>query len=131
MATYGTRNGGTPDPRAALLAEIARTEAAIEWLRVQVEALGPDDLVGGTRFVRTRTKSDGEETTTTEAGVVRHGLVALYLEERHHLRGLCRDALRSDVEDQTGVSALDELASRRASARGAGPESGALPAGGP
>lgn len=114
--TYGTA-GAEQDPRAVLLAEIARTTAAVEWLAEQVKALDVDQLVKGTKFVRTTTTADGEKTTTAEAGVIRHGLIALYLEERHHLRGLCRDAMRMDIEEDTGVSRLDELAQRRAADR--------------
>lgn len=117
MSTYGTTSPDVPDPKAVLVAEIARTEAAVTWLAERIADLDPDSLVKGTKFVRTTTNSDGEKTTTAEAGVVRHGLVALYLEERHHLRGLCRDALRMDLDDDTGVSRLDELAARRAADR--------------
>lgn len=117
LATYGAPPEKDPDPRSALLAEIARTEAAVEWLQQEVAALEADALVKGTRFVRTVTDNDGSKVTTAEAGVVRHGLVALYLEERHHLRGLCRDAMRMEIEDDSGVSGLDELAARRAADR--------------
>lgn len=117
MSTYGTPDEADVDPKAVLVAEIARTEAAVAWLAERIGALDPDSLVKGTKFVRTTTNAEGEKTTTAEAGVVRHGLVALYLEERHHLRGLCRDALRMDIEEDTGVSRLDELAARRAADR--------------
>jgi len=105
------------DPREVLLAEIARTQAAVEWLAGQVAALDTDALIKGTRYVRTTTTEDGKRKTVAEAGTARHELLALYMEERHHLRGLCRDALRVDLEEDDGVSALDELAARRAADR--------------
>ncbi len=86
---------GTPEPRAArdaLLGELARTEAAVEWLREQVAQLEPEQLVRGTKYVR-RTEKDGEIATTTEAGAARHELLQLYMEERRFLHALCRDAL--------------------------------------
>lgn len=129
MTTYG--NGSTPstDPVAVLLAEITRTAAAVEWLGEQVATLGPEALVKGTRFVRTTTNEAGEKVTVAEAGTVRHGLLALYIEERRHLHELCRDALRLRInEDQSeGASLLDELAARREAARRPDASGGALP----
>ena len=117
--TYGTAGDQAPDPAEVLLAEIARTTAAVQWLHEQVSTLGAEALVKGTRFVRTTTDDNGKKVTVAEAGVVRHGLLTLYLEERQHLRALCRDALRIRPEEDTGegVSLLDELAARRATAR--------------
>lgn len=88
--TYGTPE--TLTARDALLAELGRTSGAVEWLRTQVAALEPDQLVRGTRYVR-RTEKDGEVATTTEAGAARHELLQLYMEERRFLHALCRDAL--------------------------------------
>lgn len=128
MATYGLPSDEAQDPRSVVLAEIARTTAAVEWLAAEVGSLSPEALVKGTRFVRTTTDAEGNKVTVAEAGVVRHGLLALYLEERHHLRGLCRDAMRMDIEDDGEVSPLDELAARRAADRNSDPPGGALPA---
>jgi hypothetical protein len=104
-ATYG----GTPRPittKAALAAEIARTNAAVEWLQGQIAALAPTDLIRGTKFVR-RTESEKDGTsTTTEAGAVRHELLALYLEERRHLHALIRDGLAHLDADDARRAAL-------------------------
>jgi hypothetical protein len=92
----------------------------VEWLAEQVAALGSDALVKGTRFVRTTTDAAGNRTTVAEAGAARHELLALFLDERRHLRALCRDALRNELfgDDDSGEpSALDELAARRAAER--------------
>jgi hypothetical protein len=91
VTTYGTPPEGLT-ARDALLAELARTSGAVEWLRGQVAELQPDQLVRGTKYVR-RTEKDGEVATTTEAGAARHELLALYMEERRFLHALCRDAL--------------------------------------
>lgn len=103
-ATYGTaRPIGT---KAALSAEIARTNAAVEWLHTQIGALTPDQLIRGTKFVRrTQSEKDGES-TVTEAGAVRHELLALYLEERRHLHALIRDGLAHLDADDARRAAL-------------------------
>lgn len=129
MSTYGIANPSEPDPRAVLLAEMARTTAAVEWLHEQISALGPEALVKGTRFVRTTTDEDGRKVTVAEAGTVRHGLLALYIDERRHLHELCRDALRLGIDEQAeeGVNLLDELAARRAATRPSDPTSRSVP----
>jgi hypothetical protein len=91
-ATYGTPQSLTA--RDALLAELGRTSGAVEWLREQIGGLTPDQLVRGTKYVR-RTEKDGDVSTTTEAGAVRHEWLQLYMEERRFLHALCRDALAS------------------------------------
>lgn len=128
MNTYGT-SGESVDPASALLAEIARTTAAVEWLAGEVAALGAEALVKGTRYVRTTTDKDGIKTTVAEAGTVRHGLLSLYIEERRHLHELCRSALRLRIDEtvEEEVSLLDELAARRAAARMPNTSGGALP----
>ena len=93
--TYGAAKTGL-DARAALDDEIRRTAGAIEWLQTQVAALEPDQLTKGTKFVRTTTAPGGEKTTVAEAGVARHELLQLLIEERRHLHALCRDALAAD-----------------------------------
>jgi hypothetical protein len=89
-ATYGTPEAVTA--RRALDDEIARTSAAVEWLREQIAGLTPDQLIKGTKSVR-RTEEGGDVKTTTEAGMVRHPWLALYMEERRFLHALCRDGL--------------------------------------
>jgi hypothetical protein len=102
-ATYGTPVSLAA--RDALLAELARTNAAVEWLRGEVAKLTPDQLIRGTRYVR-RTEKDGDVATTTEAGAARHEFLALYMEERRFLRQLVIDALdhRLDPPAPTGDS---------------------------
>jgi hypothetical protein len=100
QATYGTPQFLTA--RDALLAELGRTSGAVEWLREQIGALTPDQLVRGTKYVR-RTEKDGDVSTTTEAGAVRHEWLQLYMEERRFLHALCRDALA--LKEAPGESA--------------------------
>jgi hypothetical protein len=90
--TYGTPNAAIT-PREALLAEIARTTGAIEWLQQEIAQLEPEQLYRGTRSVKRVDNGDGGTRTTTEAGSTRHELLALFIEERRHLHALCRDAL--------------------------------------
>jgi hypothetical protein len=99
-ATYGTPQSLTA--RDALLAELGRTSGAVEWLREQIGALTPDQLVRGTKYVR-RTEKDGDVATTTEAGAVRHEWLQLYMEERRFLHALCRDALSLKDEGRSAV----------------------------
>lgn len=91
--TYGTAAVNPLAPQEALLAEIARTNAAVEWLAGQVGELKPEQLVRGTKSIRRTEESDGSVKTVTEAGSARHELLALFIEERRHLHALCRDAL--------------------------------------
>lgn len=91
--TYGAIGSEPISPQAALVAEIARTNAAIEWLAAQVGELKPAELIRGTKSIRRIEDSDGSVKTVTEAGSVRHELLALFIEERRHLHALCRDAL--------------------------------------
>lgn len=88
--TYGTPAQVTA--HEALLAEIARTSGAVEWLQAQVAELSPDQLIRGTRSVK-RTEDATGTKTVTEAGTARHELLQLLIEERRHLHALCRDAL--------------------------------------
>lgn len=94
--TYGTPQEGLT-ARAALDEEIRRTAGAISWLQVQVAELNPEHLTKGTKFVRTVTASDGTKSTVAEAGMARHPLLQLLIEERKHLHALCRDALAVDA----------------------------------
>lgn len=91
--TYGAALPVPISPHAALLAEIARTNAAVEWLAAQVGELKPEALHRGTKSVRRTEDSDGSVKTVTEAGNVRHELLSLFIEERRHLHALCRDVL--------------------------------------
>lgn len=100
---------GSPRPigaKAALAEEIARTHASVEWLREQIAALSPGDLIRGTKYVR-RTESEKDGTsTTTEAGATRHELLQLYIEERRHLHALIRDGLAHLDADDARRAAL-------------------------
>ena len=102
--TYGTAKKDL-DARAALDEEIRRTAGAVDWLQEQVAALEPDQLTKGTKFVRTTTAADGSKTTVAEAGVARHELLQLLIEERRHLHALCRDALAADQRAGTPPAA--------------------------
>lgn len=104
VPTYGSAAGQrVVTPQAALAAEIARTNAAVEWLAVQVGELKPDALIRGTKSIRRTEMSDGSVKTVTEAGSVRNELLALFIEERRHLHALCRDALSvKTVEPPSG-----------------------------
>ena len=91
-STYGTPDA-TLTPQAALLAEIARSAGAVEWLSKQVAELKADQLIRGTKSVRRIEDADGGIKTITEAGTARHELLQLFIEERRFLHALCRDAL--------------------------------------
>lgn len=98
--TYGTGERSTITPQEALLREIDRTNAAIDWLQIQIHALTSDQLIRGTRSVKRIEDASGVR-TVTEAGSTRHELLALFIEERRHLHALCRDALSMRGPDST------------------------------
>lgn len=98
MSTYGAGDAKPTTARDALLSEISRTQASIEWLSVQLGELKPEQLVTGTKFVRTTTNPEGGKTVVAEAGSVRHELLALFIEERRHLHALCRDLISAEAK---------------------------------
>ena len=83
------------DPKAALAAELGRTQAWVEWLESQVDTVTDESLIWG----RTRTvdKEGGEETTTEAKPSIWYQMAK---DERKHLLLVAREAHAAGVEDR-------------------------------
>lgn len=89
VTTYGLRRD--VDPMTALLEEVQWTAGAVEWLRLQVQALEPEELVFGVSEVK------GGDVTQKAAPSV---WLELYQRERTHLTKVCGEAIRSGVAER-------------------------------
>lgn len=98
VATYGLRRDVLPGD--ALIEEVQWTAGHVEWLRLQVQALSPDELTWGMTKQTDQQSGQGRKGTDTtfEAGV--HALVKLYQAERDHLARVSAAAVRAGVEVQ-------------------------------
>lgn len=85
------------DPRAALLEEVHRTAGAVDWLRVQVAQLAPEDVVWGTTEAKRSTGKDGDSITQ---GAAVNVWVQLYQDERRHLVAVSKAAIAAGIEER-------------------------------
>lgn len=86
-------------PTEALLEEIRWTAGHVEWARMRLQQLDPDELTWGLREVKEKTSDDGYEKSTKESSAV-HVWYELYMRERQHLTRVCEAAIRAGVEER-------------------------------
>lgn len=90
-----TRTGLDVDPAEALLAEVARSRAVVEYLAGQVDALAAADDAGGLRVWAADSSSPLGR------------LVDIYAQERRHLTRTAKAALDAGIGTRTSIRAAD------------------------
>lgn len=79
---------GQDDPDRLMLDRVREQARIVAWLRQEVQALTPGDLIRSSRYVRRVDTTAGQfpgTTTTTEAGATEHVLSQMYRAERRIL----------------------------------------------
>jgi hypothetical protein len=87
------------DPRDALLEEVYRSAGAVDFLREQVQALEPEEVVWGKSEEVDKEAGEFPGTDVTRKAAV-NVWVELYNRERKHLVDVCKTAIAAGIEER-------------------------------